>query len=225
MESLGFDPTIQLVADDNDHHYVIEADNRKYRTTKVIADVKAHALISTAGRVWEVIENDSGDLSPDSLILKDTWIEADRDLERDIHEKILRDVWRKYGEPVRKRVANGLLTPIADWSVVIDEEYDCTRDAHSETSATKFFSLKKENKRRVTITPGCRGSGPPGSHTLGNRSVDRTKIQSHPRRKHYRVVFAEVGSPLYSVEKLSHAFRVLKDSAECEVLICFASGD
>ena len=225
MESLGFDPTIQLVADDNDHHYVIEVDNRKYRTTKVIADVKAHALISTAGRVWEVIENDSGDSSSDSLILKDTWIESDRDLERHIYEKILRDVWQKYGEPVRKRVSNGLLTPIADWSVVIDEEYDCTREAHSVTSATKFFSLKEEKKRRVPIAPGFRGTGPPGSHTLGNHPADCTRIQSHLQRKHYRVVFAEVGSPLYSVEKLSHAFRVLKDSAECEVLICFASGD
>ena len=184
----------------------------------MIADIKAHALISTGGRVWEVIEDDSDVSSPDRLILKDTWIEADRDPEKGIHESILRDVRQKYGEVISARVAKGLLTPIADWSVVVDHEYDRTRDTSSGSITTELFPLKEEKRRPVPIRSGSRGRGPPGSHTLDNRQTDCAEVQSRPIRKHYRVVFAEVATPLYNVEKLSYAFRILRDTAECEII-------
>ena len=168
----------------------------------MISDVKAHALRSTGTRVW------TGNMLPSGAqaTVKDTWIEADRYTERTIYENILKDVGKKYGKLTQERVAQGLVTPIADWVVGLTVDID-TDFPNSEL--VPLMAPKEE-----LGSPEYRGRGPPRIHDYD--SGETSSIPSCPQRKQYRIAYKETGTPLYAVKRLSDAFLALRNSVESE---------
>ena len=169
--------------------------------------------MSTGTRVWVCTEETEGG-SERTFIVKDSWIEHDRLSERHIVEAILQDVEQQRGMPARKKAALHLLIPVTDCMVEIDHEIDCTKDIDAISSDYKQFLLKipKDHANQ----PVSRGAGPPGSHYIINDIDSASPAQPRPRRKHYRAVYDKLGTPLFTVKKISDAFLVLMDSTKCE---------
>lgn len=173
----------------------------------MIADRKAHAMLSTGTRVWDGTDV----LSGDRVVVKDTWIECDRFSEKRIYEMTLNDVEELYGEEGRDMMTLLLLRPIADCTVEFDEN-----DLSDNSSEVGLFPLKtQKGKSGDRLGPlGSRGKGPPSCHHLDTSPA--STIPSRCPRMHYRVVFGKTGNPLYTIKKLSDAFLILKNSTECE---------
>ncbi|KAL5525363.1 hypothetical protein ACEPAF_9233 [Sanghuangporus sanghuang] len=211
-EELGWDPTIQaILTSEKKRVYYIEVKGRIYMTKKILEDVAAEGLISSGTRVWEVIELESDK----PYILKDTWVEDDRDVERSIHSMMLDDVEKIYGTEICNFVASHLITPTMDCLVPVHGMEDHTMSVmmRGYTPPTdEVFELKIDKPTRRET------KGSIGAPSLFNSAVGselEIQLEECSRRKHYRVVYAEVAEPLYQVQKLSHSFIALRDAAEC----------
>ena len=211
-EELGWDPTIFPFARSNgERAYRITVDNEAYETEQVLSDTSADALVSQATRVWRVKHVASGE----SHVLKDVWVEDDRDMEHEIREAILQDIEAKYGTDVREEAASHLLTPISHGLVRVHGELD-----HTTSTMMRGYtpSMRRRLKVRVKIATAqeepdnAGGSVPlrklraPFPHCLHRRKVYR--------RIHYRIVFKEVAEDLYDVGGLSDTFLVLRDGTK-----------
>ncbi|KAL5479070.1 hypothetical protein ACEPAI_2358 [Sanghuangporus weigelae] len=218
-EELGWDPTIRpFIRDDGKRAYYIDVDDKTYETKDVLADNVADVLVSHATRVW--IVNNEGSEEP--LVLKDVWVEDGRELEHIIYESILHDVEEKYGTDVRKEVASHLLTPIAHCLVPIRGEED-----HTTKVMMRGYSPSFNNKLSIDV-----------KNIAVSKSVDRKELSASDvsiqdsenghfgapfpgknqsdkiiHKRHYRIVFKEVATGIYSIRTLSDMLTVLSDSA------------
>ncbi|KAL5520272.1 hypothetical protein ACEPAG_9485 [Sanghuangporus baumii] len=213
-EELGWDPTVQaIMVSENERVYCIKVKDRMYMTKKTLEDVAADSLLSSGTRVWEVIDVDSGE----TRILKDTWVENDRALESVIYGMMLEDVQREHGLQIRNFVASHLVTPLMDWLVPVNgsEDHTVTVMMRGYTPPVdEVFKLKVEKPTNREVK---RSDGPPkvsGSRGHKIRST-KAKLEECARRKHYRIVYAEVAEPIYKAEKLSDSFIALRDAAAC----------
>ena len=216
-EELGWDPTISpLVTDNGGRAYRIAVDNEAYETEQVLSDTPADALVSQATRVWRVRRVGSGEL----YVLKDVWVEDDRDMEHEIRETILQDIEAKYGEDIGEEAKSHLLTPIAHCLVRVHGEPD-----HTTSIMMRGYtpSMQHRIKVRVKIATGSYAGGQeetddsaifeprrqlraPFPHCLHRRKIYR--------KQHYRVIFKEVAEDLYDVRSLSDTFLVLRDGTK-----------
>ena len=147
-EELGWDPTISpFVGDDGCRAYRINVDDETYETEQGLSD-SDDALIGQATRVWRVRHVSSGELA----VLKDVWVEDDRDMEHEIREAILRDIGAKYGEGVREEAKSHLLTPIAHCLVRVHGEPDYTTLIMMRDYTP---SMRRRLKVRVKIATRC----------------------------------------------------------------------
>ncbi|KAL5520223.1 hypothetical protein ACEPAG_9436 [Sanghuangporus baumii] len=215
-EQLGWDPTIRpFVRSNGERVYLIDVDDKTFETEQVLSDFSANALVSNATRVWKVRHTGSGD----SFVLKDVWMEDDRQPERVIHDAILQDVEEKFGSDARREVDLHLLTPVADWLVPVHGEMD-----HTTTVMMRGYlpSIKRVFKFRVKepkIVDARTGSFPLTSE-VKTHAVRRELRTPFPwclhrrklfRRRHYRIVFKEIGHAFHAVKRLSYCFTVLRD--------------
>ncbi|KAL5496160.1 hypothetical protein ACEPAH_3077 [Sanghuangporus vaninii] len=211
-EELGWDSTIRpIIKSDGKRAYHIDVDGQTYETMKVLADDAAEELVSHATRVWSATHLDSGEL----FVLKDVWIEDDRDLEHCIHEKLLYDIEDKYGADVRKEVASHLLTPVANWIV-----FDGNKQDHTTSNMMRGFSPSFRQTFKVDIRT-LRARSDDGIDTLP--CTDREDMRCplpwyNPvrkifGRKHYRVVFKEVATALHTINDFASSFIALSDSS------------
>ncbi|KAL5520260.1 hypothetical protein ACEPAG_9473 [Sanghuangporus baumii] len=211
-EELGWDPTIQaIMTSEKKRLYYIEVKGRMHMTKRILEDVAAEALISSGTRVWEVIDIESGE----PCILKDTWVEDDRNVERSIHSMMLDDVEKIYGVEIRNFVASHLITPTMDCIVPVHGVEDHTTSVmmRGYTPPTEeVFELKIDKPTRRETKGSIRAPSLFGSTTGSELDI---QMEECSRRKHYRVVYAEIAEPLYQVKKISHSFIALGDAAKC----------
>ncbi|OCB90611.1 hypothetical protein A7U60_g2129 [Sanghuangporus baumii] len=211
-DELGWDSTIRpIIKSDGKRAYHIDVDGQTYETMKVLADDAAEELVSHATRVWSATHLDSGEL----FVLKDVWIEDDRDLEHCIREKLLYDIEDKYGADVRKEVASHLLTPVANWLV-----FDGNKQDHTTSNMMRGFSPSFRQTFKVDIRT-LRARNDDGIDTLP--CTDREDMRCplpwyNPvrkifGRKHYRVVFKEVTTALHTINDFASSFIALSDSS------------
>ncbi|THH07036.1 hypothetical protein EW145_g3665 [Phellinidium pouzarii] len=179
---LGWDPTVSVSIENGIRIYHFTVRGEVFDAVEVMSDLGADAVIGRASRVFKVKRSDGT-----FAILKDVWVDDDRELEHILRRKILYDVKKKYGEKGRKIVKRHLMTPITFGLVEVDGQTDHTTNVimHGEDpSFTNTFRL-------VTAT---------------HRSCDAQQTQDMRR-----IVFKEVAETLYSVKALSDVFTVLKD--------------
>lgn len=219
-EELGWDPTINpFVRDNGERAYRVTVDNEAYGTEQVLSE-SADALVSQATRVWRVRHVTSGE----SHVLKDVWVEDDRDLEHEIREAILQDIAAKYGADVREGVESHLLTPVAHCLVRVHGEPDHTTSimmrGHTPSMRRRLkvrvkIATSQEELDQTEASEPLRQLKAPFPHCLHRRKVYR--------RRHYRIVFKEVAEDLYDVKSLSDTFLVLRDVTKGASLLLFAT--
>ncbi|OCB90624.1 hypothetical protein A7U60_g2142 [Sanghuangporus baumii] len=219
-EELGWDPTIcPIQNDDGERAYIITVDNETYETVKVIADHGADSLISRGVRLWLVKNTRTGE----PCILKDIWIEHDRQSERLIHATMLQDIEDEYGVEIRKEAELHLLTPVQDWIVRVDGIEDHTTNMmlrgyeppfqtvfHLKIEATKSDNLKKSVQPPAPSDPVLEATRLKKWSVSALLDARRKKLH---HRKHYRVVFKEIGECIHTLTGLANVFVVLRDSA------------
>lgn len=219
-EELGWDPTIRSVTtSDGRRAYRIDVDDQTFETEEVLSDSAADALVSHAARVWIVRNVESGERS----VLKDVWIDDDRDPEHAVREAILRDIEVTYGDAARQEAASHFLTPIIQWFVHVNGIPDHTTGVMMRgftPSMRHRFTFRVRKPRIATAGDGL------GHSTTSDAEMQLTKRKLRPpfphgllrrnifRRKHYRIVYKEVAQDLYTIKKLSDSFLVLRDSAK-----------
>ena len=85
-KALGWDETIKPCEEGDDRYYLIKSRQDTYKTLEVLADYGADTLIGRGTRVYKVERQSDKKV----CVLKDVWIDDDRDTEDVIYENILK---------------------------------------------------------------------------------------------------------------------------------------
>lgn len=109
-----------------------------YRTTRLINDDGARSFRGSGTRVWEVVPVVNGvEKSKDIHVLKDNWVDDDRQHEGDILKEIMEN--SSLDKLARKELAALFLTPIAQGDVYITDE----RDGQEKLDSTRGLATRK----------------------------------------------------------------------------------
>ncbi|KAI5114979.1 hypothetical protein M0805_009937, partial [Coniferiporia weirii] len=148
-------------------------------------------------------------------VLKDVWVDDDRELEHDLRVKILDDVEAKFNKDVRNRVSKYLLTPIIAGLMEVDGQIDHTTKVLMRGAIPSFDNIfdlifvKPVFKEKMNST-GYSGTSDQISYRVVRGPRENARKYIH-HRVHYRIVFREVAIPLHSVRELPSVFTVLRD--------------
>ncbi|KAL5496143.1 hypothetical protein ACEPAH_3060 [Sanghuangporus vaninii] len=216
-EELGWDLSIRpVIKGTGKRIYRIDIGDKIYETRRILSEDTADSLVSRATRTWEATDLETGE----PYVIKDVWIDDDRELEHDIYNAILSDIEKKFGTDVKREVASHLLTPVQHCFVQANGQDDHTTDVMMRGLKLSFkeaFDLKirevKGNDAKKSIGPSAASDTALRQTRLGRR---HPFSQHHAlfRKKHYRVVFKETGLALYTLRKLPNIFTVLRDSVK-----------
>ncbi|KAI0943401.1 hypothetical protein AcW1_002572 [Taiwanofungus camphoratus] len=218
---IGWDPTMKFAKDgkgkiqyhsDGTPRYDItvrtpEAEEVVYRTIGVLSDVGANAPLGRGTRVWEARKVVGNKEYGDSVALKDSWIDSDRDREGDLSAS-LRD--SAASEEDREDIDARFLTVLHHGDVYIDGNADDTR-----TLMTRSMEIPSECSRyNVQIPPEgiWSGSNTGTGHYRTPQEYNQEMIEPPPMhhpKAHYRIVFKEVCKPFYKITSLALILKVL----------------
>ncbi|KAI0922896.1 hypothetical protein AcV5_009763 [Taiwanofungus camphoratus] len=218
---IGWDPTMKFAKDgkgkiqyhsDGTPRYDItvrtpEAEEVVYRTIGVLSDVGANAPLGRGTRVWEARKVVGNKEYGDSVALKDSWIDSDRDREGDLSAS-LRD--SAASEEDREDIDARFLTVLHHGDVYIDGNADDTR-----TLMTRSMEILSECSRyNVQIPPEdiLSGSNTGTGHYRTPQEYNQEMIEpppTHHPKAHYRIVFKEVCKPFYKITSLALILEVL----------------
>ncbi|KAI0689292.1 hypothetical protein BC835DRAFT_1308429 [Cytidiella melzeri] len=226
---LGLDPTMTMVSAEPNkvpmYDIVVRVvskingrekiENQTYRTQKLINDDGAKALRGRGTRVWKVhrvVRNVVDFRKPG--VLKDAWVDEDREREGDILEAI-RDQ-KCLSEEAKSALKSLFLTPIARGDVFVGNTPDgtrtlITRGAKVPDNATQFplhVPLSHQSSHAKTTTlDAVAGAG--GTTGQLNPMIQSQKLVKYFSKFHHRLVFEEERKPLSQVDSLHTVFLAL----------------
>lgn len=213
--------------DPNDVYYDITVNNNrrgevKYRTEKYVHYFQAEAPRGRCTRVWQARKLGGDNLDKpegEAVVLKDTWVDYDRDREGNIMEAVINDLSTPEDRETLREI---LLTVLCHGDVLgPDGHEDSTRLVPSDR--WQPYSLNEETSTeedaRTTSTNSLANSGAYGALPPKPRGYDKPVLFT--RKTHYRIVFEEVGTPLNQVDNLRHVFKALWNVSRGEFL-CMA---
>ncbi|KAI0700876.1 hypothetical protein BC835DRAFT_1411725 [Cytidiella melzeri] len=191
-------------------------EERVFQTEYLINGDGAKSLRGRGTRIWKVHRVTSDEEDADrSGVLKDVWLDEDRQGEGDILEDI-RDQ-SDISELAKQVLKRRLLTPIAKGDVFIDGVCDgtrtlITRGATIPEDANKFPLhipvTHQPSHARTTVSTIPSGSTniflPAPTHKV-------QRIVKYFSKRHYRIVFKEECKPLSEVKSLLDVFSTLYD--------------
>ncbi|KAK0475131.1 hypothetical protein IW261DRAFT_1647127 [Armillaria novae-zelandiae] len=249
-EALGYDSSITRVAVPLtgdparfriQYDYVI--DGETYRTVECLSSFRASGIISRATRVWTVRK--LGDKTKQEWALKDFWIPLDGKMESEVQQDIFKRIEEK--DPDAKNdptLYRQYFMDIKACEVV----RTCT-DGKADTITDLLGPYKLYDVKRGPSSSAAsirstlifsNTADPVGGH-LSARSEHRHSHRVYTGRKHVRVLFSEVGTPLDTVQNqkelftgLLHAYRGLRylyfasyvhrDFSSGNILLCSGKG-
>lgn len=183
---------------------------RTFRTKRMISSIAADTLRGRGTRVWEVTEvDDKGkEKGNGTYVLKDVWVDDDRQREGDILQAI-RDATKAKPKPKKwlELVDQFLLTTVEYGDVRVDDEVDKTRHwAMPEIS--NMVKVKNEPKEHARVKNHL---APVGGISL--EPVSQQPVAQHfATKSHHRIVFKEVGKTIREVESLREAFMYIRQA-------------
>jgi hypothetical protein len=219
--TLGYDPTVERVYVDGQEQYKYLVEGTWYVTTGCLSSLRSRRLIGRATRVWEVKEWSKADAKDaPRYALKDVWLDIDASTERQIQE----DIFHKFNtvNPIDmpQETARSYFMGIRACEEVVHGE---VKDRTSGFPKHDFISLKSstEVKQEASMRSSRTGSSAVG---LATEEPATFKTQLAPRRrfyrpkKHCRVLFDEVGIPLYKLTDLKVFYAALADTCRGELI-------
>ncbi|KAK7046067.1 hypothetical protein VNI00_007062 [Paramarasmius palmivorus] len=234
--ALGYDPTVRRKVVQQEgkdvvaYDYMVEDEKGDrqvwYRTVGgVISNHRANRPLGRAIRVWLVQElDDDGVPFGPNLVLKDYWITLDSLTEGQIQSRIFEAAAKARGNEDFKKY---FMTILHDTIVNIDGEEDSSplHLGRVTVPLTERLDLKKKAARKV---PKAHIDSGHGDSTGGNEvpvpaeelplveerkhKDARHEQHSYEPRKHARLVFKEVGTPLHKIKDQKVLFRCLIDA-------------
>ncbi|EKM53990.1 uncharacterized protein PHACADRAFT_122666 [Phanerochaete carnosa HHB-10118-sp] len=211
-DELGFDDTIvRLPTLDScgGPQYEILVNKKWYRTQRLISNIGAEALRGRGTRVWEVRELDrrgGKEIGP-RLVLKDSWVDADRDREATILENIRKSATT---DVQREAFDTYLLHAKDSWDVrTAGNKVDSTRKVICRRPlppAMRAMAVKKypDEDKTVDVTL------PPQGAIAGTPSEGPGPV-TFATKVHHRILFSDVGKTIMEAGTLGAAFQVLAD--------------
>ena len=197
----------RLVGDDGHEGPAVET---VYRTTRIIFDHGADALRGRGTRVFEARRLGDNVEIGEPVVIKDVWVDDDREREDKILSQLLNDADDKDKELVKKY----FLTVLACGYVIIGGKVDHTRDL-----ITRGQDIPRGHKFRLptkALDPRPKHLSSTGyPQSWDEFELSRAPPATHhrfPPKVHYRVVFKEVGKPLHDVKTLRDGFHLLADA-------------
>ena len=208
---MGWDPTIIPIRDSSGtYHYEITVGGKVFRTTSVLQDLAPNGLIGRASRVYKVI-----DLEDRQAVVKDVWLEVDRKTEADIYDEVLASI----EDDEERRIAERYLMK-PDFSEIVEVEGGVRDDTREVMMRRGGLEVRKLLRMRTTRSWPW---SPPWSVSFSlTTDIDHQEQGSVEglqdkrggtvrHRKHFRVVFYQVATPLCRMSNLGLAFKVLED--------------
>ena len=125
-EYLGYDPTITRVLVDDQPQYDIQVVDKVYRTTDVLSNFGADAIIGRGTRVFKVYDKEDPNKTP--RVLKDAWVEVDRSREGQILENLFAKIKSEGGEDKLRDAKQYFLTSVTWGDVEIKGALDNTKE-------------------------------------------------------------------------------------------------
>ncbi|KAJ3552851.1 hypothetical protein NM688_g3934 [Phlebia brevispora] len=212
---LGWDPTIQRVRVNKEYRFRItvqleDGQKRFFETISQLSTEKADALRGRGTRVWKSTEvtRTGRRMNKPPVVLKDTWIDDDRQREGYIIEQI-RNV---ENEEHRVTLQEMLLTVECHGDVLIHDQHDTTRRAPDDASDERFLlEQPRPNAQELKV----KADQIRATNGSAYRSPDRRPkaIPSYHKKTHYRIVFKEVGKTLQSEKSLVQVYDSLSQVA------------
>ncbi|KAJ3557298.1 hypothetical protein NM688_g1546 [Phlebia brevispora] len=191
---LGWDPTMRQTEDGRYDISVYSSNGALvvYRTLELLSRSGVEALKGRGTRVWKAVRVDDGVESGTPMVLKDTWVDPDRESEGAVLEK-LRNAERK--PDLQRFVDRTFLSREWDGDVFLDRTcsvLDCTRVFGSRA----VISNRQDLRSRFEDASGT--TAPPTQP----RHASDCKI-------HYRIIFRDVCTPITKETSLVTIFRAL----------------
>ncbi|KAJ3558272.1 hypothetical protein NM688_g1021 [Phlebia brevispora] len=181
---LGLDPTVTLL-EDGRYDIILRSHGgptETYRTLE-LPYFSGSALLSKASRIWKAVKVQGDKELGDPIVLKDVWVNPDRDSEGTVLANFLAERPQDLGQDSRAFFP----TVEGHGDVYLDDKcsvLDCTR---------VFTSTDPTAAREHPAT--CRAD------------LERADAGGSPRRVHYRIVFKECCKTLYDETSLSKIYR------------------
>ncbi|EKM55402.1 uncharacterized protein PHACADRAFT_208921 [Phanerochaete carnosa HHB-10118-sp] len=189
-----------------------------YRTEELISQMAADGIYGRGTRVWSArLKTADGSKSP-LVVIKDYWVDIDRQREGAISRDIQVAATRDPDE--LKFLQKHLPTVYAHGDVLIAHSSDETPSLDDiiirHKGITASIDLISGLARSREPTPDT-----PSSHLSQSSFVDRfpRRIVQLDPKAHYRIVFEEFGRPLHDEKSLAVAFRAIHDVLLCLIII------
>ncbi|PBL02809.1 hypothetical protein ARMGADRAFT_273017 [Armillaria gallica] len=219
-EELGYDMSITRVAYPlaaNPSEHIIQYDYHiggdTYRTVKCLSSFRASCVPSRATRVWTVCR--INDPKHPQRALKDVWVPSNAKTELEIQQENFRSTEENHPE-IGKEYRKKYFMEILECEVVQTSQ-NCNDDmpvfVRERLEIIGDLALYTPETAKVPRTmPGSIISTPTRA-SLANPDTDN-KLRLYNGRKHVRVVFADVGTPLSDIWQPRVLFNALSDALE-----------
>lgn len=246
LQDLGYDPSIRRIGTitrsttlsepeyEIDVHKDPTSETKTFVTRKLISDAGADSFIGRGTRVWIVVrKNDQGPDLPE-YILKDCWIDSDREREGRTLEAVRKIDLLAPNNPAGADLRlsrNNFLRLIAHGVVLIavgkSQELDATLLLHRGgviIDSTQNFDLTLRSNsgpstksytssQGLLLQPPAVGvGGVPRSTFSKNRSGQL--IDLHRDLQHYRIVLEGVGTPFQELASFQDIFSTLRGAVK-----------
>ncbi|KAI0089527.1 hypothetical protein BDY19DRAFT_993119 [Irpex rosettiformis] len=193
---LGYDPTIAVskrTKDQRTTKYNImvrghDGHEATYITDEVVANISAEALQGRATRVWrEKKADENGRSAGHNMVIKDCWIDDDRQREGDVFAEILEAAKASSNPEHLENIERHFLKVVQHGDVFIDGEKDDTfklaRRGAEFPEPRQFLELHCSSEPKEVIKP------PIGLVTVDQATVNWLNTLRYDNKSHYRIVF------------------------------------
>ena len=184
-----------------------------FRTDGLINDDGAKSPLGRGTRIWRVkrLVDGEPDDSARGRVLKDSWVDEDRDREGEILEKIIRQ--QGISDSIRSALAGLFLTHVVSGDVLIDGKPDSTRSivtGAEEIPRSKLFLLSVPLSHKPSHNDHTPHSTTQSNHSIAPATpTQRAKIVRYSQKQHHRIVFVEECEPLSKQTSLLNVFKCL----------------
>lgn len=207
-------------------HSTTRKEKMVFKTLEVLSNVGTEAIRGRGTRVWRVegvVRNGKPVNVSQSFVLKDSWIDSDREREGAIIDSV-RDSAEKIPEDGKKAILKALLTVKMYGDVWIDQvDASCIEKGFYDRTFTaeqrnKIFpkgsscirlqrpAIDDATEEQITTTQDQAKGNP---HSAFQNYDHTTKPVAHDPKTHSRIVFYEVCTPIHDERSLPRVCSAL----------------
>jgi hypothetical protein len=222
-EELGYDMTMRLFKDSSGtHQYEIDVGLLTFVSSQVLSDLATDRLCGRATRVFKVSEK-TGSLR--HFALKDQWIDDDRKAEwevlGDLHaliksqkEEGVFDDMHLPKDPVGYFLSVKAHSQVRLSTASVDNTKTTIMRGYSlpESYSALSLPLSEKNVAPSEVPGVSRDSAGHIPYPIASIALILPMKRVHHPRRHDRIVFNEVGTPLHDLNNFSDLFRGLADA-------------